>query len=60
MHSARTLLILCVIVFTVNYQCSKLGYRIKMNSTLRQTSSFRMSRRIRAVEHRCAAGIVHS
>jgi len=79
-------LFLCVIALNINYQCSMLGYRRKINSMLRHRSSqlpnfgcvlkkgsktqssLRQSKlqlqneaaltscRIRAVEHRCAAG----
>ena len=37
--STRTPLISCVIALNVNYQRSKLGYRRKINSTLRHSSS---------------------
>jgi len=35
----HTLLILCVIVLNINYQRTKLGYRRKIHSTLRHSSS---------------------
>jgi len=37
--STRTTLILCVSSLNINYQRSKLGYRRKINSTLRHSSS---------------------
>jgi len=37
--STRTLRILCVIALNINYQGSKLGYRRKIHTTLRHSSS---------------------
>jgi len=45
--STRTLLISCVIVLNINYQRSKLGYRRKIRSTLRHTSSELQNIRLR-------------
>ena len=38
--STSTPFILCVIALNINYQRSKLGYRRKINSTLRHSSSY--------------------
>ena len=58
--SARTLLILCVIALNINHHRSKAVKHssLRQSKLQLQNQVARMSHRIRAVEHRCVAGLV--